>query len=228
MVDADIIDPPAQKLDAKEEEEEETKPDPPPPGSSWKVYLKNQWISILLNRSKLIYGFYTGLWYIIQFIGCVAVINLYSDKDRLNVCQTIKDNNAGKEADWGELSSEVFDFPLLMLALYHMIEWIRTTVLLTVICIGVSWTLFWYLTTINTLFGIVVYAIVHMVYTSEDGQSCKDVQEYRAVWLLVEIIAFWALFFCCAFPMICTMICGKDRADAKLQAWKEADEDDDD
>ena len=144
------------------------------------------------------------------------------------MCQTIKDNNAGKEADWGELSSEVFDFPLLMLALYHMIEWIRTTVLLTVICIGVSWTLFWYLTTINTLFGIVVYAIVHMVYTSEDGQSCKDVQEYRAVWLLVEIIAFWALFFCCAFPMICTMICGKDRADAKLQAWKEADEDEDD
>lgn len=192
------------------------------------MYLKNQWISILLNRSKLIYGFYTGFWYILQFIGCVTVINLYSDKDRLNVCQTIKDNNVGKETEWGELSSEVYDFPLLMLALFHIIEWIRTTVLLTVICIGVNWTLFWYLTTLNTLFGIVVYAIVHMVYTSEDGESCKDVQEYRSTWLLVEIIAFWALFFCCAFPMICTMICGKDRADQKLQAWKEAGEEEED
>ena len=227
MVDAEIDAPPTKDI-KQEEEEGESKPDPPPAGSPWKIYLKNQWISILLNRSKLIFGFYTGLWYLLQFIGCVAVINLYSDKDRKNECQTIKDANEGKDVDLGELSSEVFDFPLLMLALFHIIEWIRTTVLLTVICIGVNWTIAWYVTTANTLFGIVVYAIVHMVYTSEDGQSCKDVQEYRATWLLVEIIAFWALFFCCAFPMICVMICGKEKADAKLQAWKEAGEDEDD
>ena len=117
-------------------------------------------------------------------------------------------------------SSDVFDFPLLMLAIYHIIEWIRTTILLTVVCIGVAWTNAWYATVANTLFGIVVYAIVHMVYTSDDGQSCKEVQEYRAVWLLVEIICFWALFFCCACPMVCTLICGKDKADATLEKWK--------
>ena len=113
MVDAEIDAPPTKDI-KQEEEEGESKPDPPPAGSPWKIYLKNQWISILLNRSKLIFGFYTGLWYLLQFIGCVAVINLYSDKDRKNECQTIKDANKGKDVDLGELSSEVFDFPLLM------------------------------------------------------------------------------------------------------------------
>ena len=161
------------------------------------------------------------MWYIIQFIGAVTVINLYSDKDRKILCPTIlasvlEDNPDASYVEKEDKSSEVFDFPLLMLAIYHIIEWIRTTVLLTVICIGVAWTSVWYWTTFNTLFGIVVYAIVHMVYVSDDGKSCADVQEYRATWLLVEIIAFWSLFFCCAFPMICTMICGKDKADATL------------
>lgn len=108
-----------------------------------------------------------------------------------------------------------------MLAIYHIGEWIRTTVLLTVVCIGVNWTVAWYATTFWTLFGIVVYAITHMVYLSEDGKSCKEVQEYRAVWLLCEIIAFWALFFCFIFPMCCTLIMGKRRANDTLQKWKE-------
>ena len=93
MADTDnIIDaPPSEKFtEMVEKEDEVPRPDPPVVGSPWKVYLKPSWISILLGKNKLIYGFYTGLWYIIQFIGCVAVINLYSDKDRLNICETIK------------------------------------------------------------------------------------------------------------------------------------------
>ena len=163
-----------------------------------------------MSRNKLFYGFYVGFWYLAQFIGAVAVINLYSDKDRLIICPSIE-AAGGDENDWPDKSSDVFDFPLLMLALYHMMEWIRTTVLLTVVCIGVKWTWVWYVTSFNTLFGIVVYAIVHMVYMSDDGKSCKDAQENRAAWLLVEIICFWCLFFCCCFPMICTIFCGKER-----------------
>ena len=180
-----------------------------------------------MSRNKLLYGFYTGGWYLIQFVGCVAVINLYSDKDREEVCDSIREAG-GDPVDWEQKSSDVFDFPLLMLALYHMIEWIRTTVLLTVICIGVNWTWIWYVTTFNSLFGIVVYAIVHMVYMSDDGKSCKEAQENRALWLLIEIIAFWSLFFCCAFPMICTVLCGKERADRQLKEWHEDDDSDSD
>lgn len=95
-----------------------------------------------------------------------------------------------------------------------MIEWIRTTVLLTVICIGVNWTIAWYVTIPNTLFGLVTYAFVHMAYFDEDGQKCKDAQENRGAWLLGEIIAFWCIFFCFTFPMVITVFLGKDKADA--------------
>ena len=228
-----IDDPPISKsvtgvvVDGESDSDKEKKPDPPETGNRWKVYLSNQWISVLMSRNKLLYGFYTGGWYLLQFVGCVAVINLYSDKDRKIVCDSIREAG-GDPLDWPEKSSDVFDFPLLMLALYHMIEWIRTTVLLTIVCIGVNWTWIWYVTTFNSLFGIVVYAIVHMVYMSDDGKSCNDAQEWRGMWLLVEIIAFWSLFFCCAFPMICTVLCGKEKADRQLKEWHEDSESDSD
>ena len=91
---AGIDDPPISKsvtgiVDGEEDSDKEVKPDPPEPGNTWKVYLKNQWISVLMSRNKLIYVFYTGGWYLLQFVGCVAVINLYSDKDREIVCDHI-------------------------------------------------------------------------------------------------------------------------------------------
>ena len=92
---AGVDDPPISKsvtgVVEGEESDKEVKPDPPESGSTWKVYLKNQWISVLMSRNKLIYGFYTGGWYLVQFVGAVAVINLYSDRDRKNLCDTFLD-----------------------------------------------------------------------------------------------------------------------------------------
>ena len=99
----------------------------------------------------------------------MAVINLYSDRERLNKCSL-----TGDLAD-GEKSSEVLDLAFVLLAVFHMIEWIRATVLLTVICIGVNITLAWYLTIPNSLYGIIAYAITHVVYFSEDGKLCGEV-----------------------------------------------------
>lgn len=62
--------------------------------------------------------------------------------------------------------------PLVLLAIYHIIEWLRTTVLLTVILIGVNWAIIWYITSINTLYGLICYAFVHMVYFDEEGEAC--------------------------------------------------------
>ena len=161
-------------------------------------------------------------WYLTQFIGCVATINLYSDGDRLIPCDVSGDLADPKKA------SEVYDFPLKMLAIFHLIEWLRTTVLLTVVCIGANLSIAWYLTMPNTLFGIIAYAIAHMAYFSEDGKQCKDAQENRSVWLLAEIIAFWVLFFIYSFPFAITLCCGKRRAHETLEkAYQKSLEEDD-
>ena len=179
-------------------------------------------MSILLNQTKIIYGFTITFYYLLMFIGSVACVNLYSDADRLLPCAT-----TGKLAN-PEEATKVFDTPLLILAIWHIIEWIRTTVLLTVVCIGVNWTVIWYATMPNSIFGIVAYAIVHMVYFSEDGKLCKEVQTNRASWLLGEIIGFWVVFFFFVFPFIWTLCLGKDRAQNKLTAFYEKEDDDDD
>ena len=194
----------------KDDGEEDERIPPPPPMSPWKVYLAPHWLSILLNKNKLLYGLTITFWYLANFIGCVAVINLYSDKDRLIPCDVTGELAVPDEA------SKVFDLPLLMLAIWHMIEWIRTTVLLTVVCIGVNWMLVWYITMPNTIFGLVAYAIVHMSYFSDDGKLCKEVQENRADWLLGEIIGFWSVFFCFVFPFLGTLCMGRKRADDTL------------
>ena len=50
-------------------------------------------------------------------------------------------------------------------------------------------------------------------------------QEYRAQWLLIEIIAFWVLFFLFAFPFVFTCCLGKDRADRTIaKATEKEDE----
>ena len=117
---------------------------------SRKVYLKPYWWSLLLSHNRLCYGLNLTFWYLAQFIGAVACINLYSDGDRTILCAGHTDPDK---------ASEVLDFPLVLLAVFHMIEWIRTSLLLTVSCIGVNWSIGWYATTLNTLYGIIAYAI---------------------------------------------------------------------
>ena len=138
------------------------------------MYLESKYLTVLLSKNKLFYGITIGLWYLANFIGAVAVINLYSDKDRLIPCDVTGLLAVPDEA------SKIFDLPLVMLAIWHIIEWIRTTVLLSIILIGVNWMTVWYFTMPNTLYGLITYAIVHMSYFSDDGKLCKDFQENRA------------------------------------------------
>ena len=193
--------------------------DIPEERSNWKVYLKPKYITVIISHNKLVYGTTIALYYLLNFVGCCACVNLYSDVDRLIPCDITGTLAKPEEA------SKVLDFPLMMLAIWHIIEWIRTTVLLTVICIGVNWTAFWYVTMPNTIFGLVVYALVHMSYLSDDGKKCSEIQENRGTWLLAEIIGFWVCFFVFAFPFIFTCCMGKERADATLKkAAEEAEE----
>jgi hypothetical protein len=140
----------------------------PQENSSWKVYLRPKYWTVLMNKNKLIYGLNYAFYYCVQFAGCVAVCNLYSDKDRLIPCDVTGDLAIPEKA------SEVFDLPFKLLAVFHIIEWLRATFLLTIICIGANLTIVWYATLPNTLFGLVTYAIVHMSYFGEDGQLCKE------------------------------------------------------
>ena len=79
----------------------------------------------------------------------------------------------------GEEASLVFDNVILLLGIYHIIEWLRTTILMTTICIGVNFMWVWYITCLNSLYGLAVFIYCHIVYAGDLGRSCALNQPTR-------------------------------------------------
>ena len=57
---------------------------------------------------------------------------------------------------------------------FHVIEWVRTTILLVAICIGTNVMSIWYVTSLNTVFGVAVFLYLHVVFFSTESEACKE------------------------------------------------------
>jgi len=100
---------------------------------------------------------------------CVSCCNLYSDASRLNTCIR-KDGSRIS----GNAASAVYDRTLYLVGIFHIIEWIRSTILLSVICIGANLMSIWYLSCLNMFYGLACLIIVHITYASTDGKACAS------------------------------------------------------
>ena len=74
-------------------------------------------------------------------------------------------------ADFKEASA-VFDTALMLILIFHIIEWVRLTVLLTVILVGVPWLIVYYALSVNFVFGMII-SIVAMVTGFGAEATCK-------------------------------------------------------
>ena len=52
--------------------------------------------------------------------------------------------------------------PLRLLAIYHIIEWVRFTIFLTTMLLGSNFLHMWYVLGLNSIYGIAVYIYVHV------------------------------------------------------------------
>jgi hypothetical protein len=72
-------------------------------------------------------------------------------------------------------ASEVYDLAIFLTGIFHIIEWVRTTILLVVICFGTNCLMYvWYLSAISTLYGVAAFVYLQLVYFSADGQACSS------------------------------------------------------
>ena len=179
-------------------------------------------VTKIMHKKYLSFGALVGLYYTIQFICCVSACNFYSDVSRLAPCP----GEAGALIT-GEDASAVYDLAIKMAGVWHVIEWIRTTVLLTVIFVGASSLMYvWYGTAVFTaLYGVASFITVHAVAFGTDGRNCADVQETRAMWLVIEVVFFWVFFAFYQFPMAVLLCFGKKRISDALQDSEDEDED---
>ena len=73
---------------------------------------------------------------------------------------------------------------LYLLSIYHITEWLRTTLLLMISCTAANITIVHYITMLNCIFGFVAYIFTYVTYFSESGRACSKAQEYRGKFLL--------------------------------------------
>lgn len=92
------------------------------------------------------------------------------------------------------------------MGIFHIIEWIRTIILLTTTCMGGVFLLrIYYMTSFNALYGFVAYVFAHYALLSADGRACSSKQENRYMFLVAEIVFFYVIYgisilFVLAFP----------------------------
>ncbi len=178
-------------------------------------YSKPENMAKIIGNRKLIFGTWGLIGYIGQFILIVAVINVYSDQDRF------KDCHIPGLMPYTEAVAEVYDTALKLLGAYHIIEWVRMTIFLVTLLLGQNFMPLWYLTSINTIFGIIAYIYAHVVRYSGNGKECAEEQEFRAHMLVSEVIIFWTTFHIMSVPHLFYFIMGKADLDKALNEEEE-------
>jgi hypothetical protein len=103
---------------------------------------------------------------------CSCSSNFYSSSLRLNnVTATI---DGSSKLFVGEEASAILDMAILITGIHHLIEWVRCTILLTVVCLGVNLMQIWYVSLVNTIFGMVGCIMCLMVINTPAGQACSE------------------------------------------------------
>lgn len=147
------------------------------PIMDWKMYFYPEHVTVLMNRKMLIFSILGGLYYCVQFAACCASVNFYSDASRKASCVDIADPS--KPPVVGEEASAIMDSAILMLGIYHIIEWVRCTMLLTVVCLGVNLMQTWYVLGLNSIFGLFAFIYCHVVYLGSAAKGCEANQDTR-------------------------------------------------
>ena len=131
----------------------------------WSKYLLGANAAKLLSKRFLKVNALFGIYYLTQFVLAISAANFYSDEDRFLGCGV---PGLVTPAD----ATKVLDKPLYLLAIFHITEWLRATLLLLISCVGSNLTILWYITMLNSVYGIIAYIFCYVTYFSEQGQAC--------------------------------------------------------
>ncbi len=91
-------------------------------------YFKPENAAKIMSNKKSVFGTVSLIVYLGQFVLVVGATTHYSSYERLSFCNGYS----------GEEASGVYDTLLLMLSAYHIIEWVRATILLCAVLVGVN------------------------------------------------------------------------------------------
>ena len=137
----------------------------------WDYYMGTFTITKIFTKKYTVFGPVFLFYYMVQFVMCVGVCNFYSDISRYYLCQR-EDGSLIR----GDEASAVYDMALYLAGIFHVCEWIRSTILVVITLIGMDYPFMLYECSgvLSFPFGLVVLGFVHYAYASPDGWACAD------------------------------------------------------
>jgi hypothetical protein len=151
---------------------EETPEEPAMEIQEMNFYLLPENSYIIIEKRYWLFFALGGIIYFYHFCFTIAGINNYCDVSRFDIC----------EGNSKDASSAVFDKALLFATIYHLIEWVRWTMFLTIPTGLLNVLGLYYLIGIlNVPFGI--FALVNAFITSTSNEKCHKIQVERSRYL---------------------------------------------
>lgn len=177
------VDPPVEKpaddvidSDSEIEEGEDESDEEPQKLPSKEMYQVKNSVEFL-DRSWVTFSLFFGLYYVLQFGLALCAANMYAHSEADSACVDI----GGTTFDGEGLpeSRSVYDTALLLLGLYHIIEWFRTILLLTVTCMKYEILMYIYNALfLNAIFGVIVALYAHVARFGAYGSECAGSQTW--------------------------------------------------
>jgi len=161
-----------------QEEEEEDKE-----MKSMKFYMTDMNASFKIIETKWVqFVIITGILYLYHLIWTMAGVNAFSSQTRFIACGSVEST----DKDVKDKSSAILDTAIALTTIFHMIDWVRWTLMLTAALVGVNLLkLYYLLTAINFPLGIIAMLIAIVTRYGEEGDDCaaEGKQPTRAFYL---------------------------------------------
>ena len=137
-------------------------------------YLKPEVMFKIVTTRWGIITIIAGACYLIEIIWTISGVNNYTDITRNTLCGSIKTSyDAAPKGTAKEVaaalavaqaaSSAVYDTPILLVTYWHMIEWIRWTVLLTTALVDANLIYLFYVLCLAIPYGFIMSVVVFIM-----------------------------------------------------------------
>ena len=103
-------------------------------------------MDVILQKRWGLFFLLSSVVYSYHFVSIIMGMNQYVHWNRFQPC-----NGAVGLVE----ASAVLDAPIMVVLLFHIVEWVRQTILITVILVGVKWLPAYHFLTVNALFGLI-------------------------------------------------------------------------
>jgi len=140
------------------------------------------------------WGFFLGFAlfnYIYHLLFAIDGVDAYCDVTRTFGCDGARPVDPKNAADPMVITqSAIYDLPLMLCAVWHLIEWVRWTIFLTTILVNKNLLFYFNILQFNVIFGFVATIWAIVTRFSGVGATCAGIgaQYYRGTYLAVQIL----------------------------------------